>query len=534
MTTPVPFEKKLEVKGGSLETKAARQGFLVNVFSNVGFIVAQTVVSLWMTPYLIGQLGIAAFGMIPLVNTLTSYLSVFTAALNSAISRFLGIDLGRGDDVAANRTFNTALFGLIVLIIALIPAAVATSLVFPAIFKVPLGWERDVSWLFAIVAAAFFVTVISGIFALSPFIHSRFLLSNIANFAGLLARLVITIALFTALRARLWYVGGGILAGALVSLCGYTLLWRKLTPQLHVRVSEFDRSRMRPLTAMGGWMVVNMVGAMLLDRVDLIVVNIYYGAAVTGGYGAVVQLAVLVDSLVTVTSTVIRPVILLKYAQGDLLGLQHIASQSVKLLGLALALPVGLMCGFSRPLISIWLGPSLAYLSLLLVIVVCHLSLNLSVRPLLYVHNAYNKVRWPGIVTLLCGVASVTADILVAQWGKWAYLGIAASTAVIWTFKNAFYMPIYTSHIMRQPWWTFLPCLTWSIIGTLFVGFAAYGLSLVYMPSNWFTLTISAAFVSLVYAGFVWAIGLDRVDKQLLMDLFHLNRIAAVRSPMKG
>lgn len=535
MDTPVVAEKnsKLEPVMLSPSLSGARKYLVLNVLSNVVYQGAYAALSFWMTPFLISYLGIAAFGMIPLVNTLTSYMGVFTTALNLAVSRFLSIDLGEGNDVAANKTFNTALFILIGVIVALIPVAVATSIVFPTLFQVPPGWERDASWLFAMVASSFFVSVIVGIFSLSPFIHSRFLSSNIVNFTGLLARVGIVVLLFNAFQAHLWYAGGGILVGALVSLLGNIILWRKLTPQLHIKVSDFDRSRLRSLTGMGGWTLVNSVGGMLLDRVDLIAVNAFFGAVVTGGYGAIVQLSVLIEVLVNTVSTVLRPVILLKYAQEDFIGLRAVAFRSVKLFGLALALPVGLMCGMSRPLISNWLGASYAYLSPLLVILVCHLSLNLSVRPLLYVHNAYNKVKWPGIVTMLSGAASVAADILLGKWGLWGYLGIAGSTAVIWTFKNAFYMPIYTSRIMGQPWWSFLPCLKWSIIGTLFVGLAAYGLTLVYVPGNLFTLALSAAPVSLAYVGVVWAIGLDHADRQLLRDLSPLKRTSVVRNPAK-
>lgn len=511
----------------------ARKSLVKNVLSNVAYQGASAVISFWMTPFLISYLGIAAFGMIPLANTLTAYMGVFTDALNVAVSRFLSIDLGEGNHVAANKTFNTALFGLIGIIVALIPVTVAISMFFSSLFQVPPGLERDASWLFAMVAAAFFVSMIGGVFSLSPFIHSQFLLSNIVNLLALLVRVSFVFVLFMTSQAHLWYAGGGILVGALVSLLGYLILWRKLTPQLHVRMSDMDRSRLRSLTGMGGWTLVNSVGAMLLSRVDLIVVNAYFGAAVTGRYSAIVQLSLLIETLMTTASAVIRPVIFLKYAQRDFLGLRGVAFRSVKLFGLALALPVGLMCGFSRPLLSIWLGPSFAYLSSLLVILVSFQSLSFSVRPLLYVHNAYNKVRWPGIVTLLSGAANLIADILLAQWGKWGYVGIAVSTAVIWTVKNAFYMPVYTGRIMGQPWWAFLPCLKWSIIGTLLVGLATYGLTFVYMPNNLITLALSAALVSLAYAGVVWTIGLDRTDRQLLKDLSPLKRVPAIQNLVK-
>ncbi len=525
--------KKIEPALLPPRTSSARKNFALNVISNVAFQGVHTVVALWMTPFLISYLGIAAFGMIPLANTVTAYMGVFTTSLNLAISRFMAIELGAGDDVSANKTFNTAFFTLLGIIITLIPVAIIISIFFSSLFQIPLGWERDASWLFALVVAAFFLSVITGMFGLSPFIHSRFLLSNTVNILGLIARIVLVLILFSAFKAHLWFAGAGIMVSGLVAIVGYIILWRKLTPQLHIQISDFDRSRLSSLTGMGGWTLVNQLGGMLLDRVDLIVVNAFFGAAITGGYGAVVQISILVDTLVTTISTVIRPMILLKYSQKDFLGLRDIAFRSVKLFGLALALPVGLMCGLARPLLSIWLGPSFAYLSILLVIVVGHMSLNLSIRPLNYIHNAYNRVKWPAIVLLFCGAASAGADFLVALYGKWGYLGIAASTAVIWTVKNAFYVPIYTSHIMKQRWWTYIPCQRYSIIGTLFVGLTAYGSTLIYMPNNWLSLAISGVLISIVYSGIVWILGLDSTDKHLLMELLPLKSLTSVRDLMK-
>lgn len=503
---------------------SARERFLINVSSNVAFMMAQAVATLWFTPYLIGHLGIAAYGMVPLVNSVAAYLQILTSSLNSAVSRFLTIDLERGDELTANKTFNTALFGIAGSVVALSPMALVLSLAFPYIFDVPPGWESDASWLFATVAIALFILTIGSNFAVSSFAHSRFLLRNTVEFTALLARIGFVVAVFSLFSARLWHVGGGLLIASLVTFLGYVLLWRRLTPQLHVQIAAFDRSRLWALMGMGGWVVVNTVGAMLITRVDLIVVNTFFGAAVTGGYGSVLQFSILISTLANAASTVARPAILRKYAKRDLAGLQRLSSQAVKLLGLALALPVGLLCGFSRPLLAIWLGSPFQDLNVLLVFVVAHLSLVLSVRPLLYIQSAYNKVRWPGIVTLLTGGANVGLAILLALWGGWGAVGVAMAGAVVWTVKNALYMPIYAAHIMELPWWTFLPSLSASVVGTLSVGMVAYGLSLARMPDSWFTLIVSAAVVSLFYAVGVCGIGLSRADWQLLKELIPCDR----------
>ena len=503
----------------SLEVASARRSFLANAFSNATFVGAQAIANLWLTGFLIGRLGIAAFGMVPLVSSLTAYVAILTTALDTALSRFLVLDLERGNPGAANKTFNTALFGLVGIILALSPLVLVLSLAFPTLFKVPPGWERDASWLFVLVASSSFVTVISSSFAVSPFLYGRFVLMNLVNLVGLAARLGMIVILFALLPARLWFAGGGTAIAALVSLLGFVMLWRKFTPDLQVRLAACDLSRLRSLMSMGGWTIVNTLGAMLLSRVDLIVVNAFFGAAMTGGYGSVVQFPLLMEYLATAAGTAIRPVILIKYAQQDFAYLQRLSSQAIKLLGLLLALPAGLLCGFSRPFLAVWLGEPYQYLSILLIILMCHQGINLSVRPLLYVQTAYNKIRWPGIATLVSGIASLGLAILFARWGKWGVAGVPLAVAAAWTVKNVLYMPIYTAHIMKLPWWTFLPSLGPGVLGTLAVGLAAYGLTLMRAPDNWLELAVSVVIVSSLYAAVAGAVGLNRADRQLLRDL---------------
>ncbi len=503
----------------------ARKRFVLNILSNATYIGAQAALTLWMTPYLIGYLGMAAYGVIPLTQNLVSYTSVLTNALNTAVTRYLTIELEQRRVEAANKTFNTALFTILGLFLLLIPAILSMALAFPNIFNLPPGSETDASWLFIMMAITFFISVAGGIFSVSTFVYSEFLKFNLVNIVSLLSRLCSIIVLFSLFSSRLWYAGVSALIAALISLFGYLVLWRKLTPELKIMKSAFDRTQLKEQLGMGGWVVVNTVGVMLLSRVDLIVVNAYYGATMTGGYASLTQFTVLMEYLVSAAGNVIRPVILIKYAQQDIQGLRKLCIQAVKMFGYALALPVGLLCGFSKPFLSLWLGPSFQYLSTLMIAILIHQALNYSVRPMLFIHTAYNKVRWPGIVTLLCGVGSLALGISFAIWNYWGVVGVALAVGLTWTIKNAIYMPIYTAHIMKLKWWSFMPSLAPSIIGALLVGTLSYSMTLINTPANWIVLAFSSSVVSIIYAIIVWSVGLNSEDRRLIIELLPLKRL---------
>src|SRR5208283_1999982 len=83
----------------------ARSRFIVNVASQVGYLVINTAIMLWYIPFLIGHLGVAAYGMASLANSLVAYSAIISMGVEVTVNRFLAIDINGGNDVAANRTF---------------------------------------------------------------------------------------------------------------------------------------------------------------------------------------------------------------------------------------------------------------------------------------------------------------------------------------------------------------------------------------------------------------------------------------------
>jgi len=91
-----------------IDTSARR--FRANVLANLAYFVFNAGLQLWFTRYLIDNLGVATYGLVPLATNMTNYMAILTVALSGSVGRFLTIDLARGDVETANKTFNTSLF----------------------------------------------------------------------------------------------------------------------------------------------------------------------------------------------------------------------------------------------------------------------------------------------------------------------------------------------------------------------------------------------------------------------------------------
>lgn len=493
-----------------------------NVFSNVVYTVIAALVNLWLTPYLIAHIGMAAFGMIPLTNSIVAYAAVFTTAIYNSVSRFLAIEIEKKNTRKANKVFNTAMFSLVGIICALSPIVLILAIFFPALFNVPAGWEVDSCWLFILTAAAFFITLLGSIFSVSPFLKSQFVLINGINFLGLTVKIGLIVLVYSLLTRHLWFVGAASLLGALVSLLGFVILWKVFTPQLTLNIHDFEREQLTAMGSMAGWVTVNMAGAMLLSRADLLIINSYFGAVITGGYASMVQLSLLLEYAANAASIVLRPIILTQYARGDFQTIWQTAYISMKVLGLLMAVPVGLLCGFATPLIRLWLGEEFTFLAPILVLVVFYQGFSLSARPLLFVQNACDRVKWPGIATLISGIGAIVLAIALSVWGRWGYAGVPVAIAIAMILKNGLYMPIYTARILNRSWWVFLPAFIPGVFYTILAGACSFLIYLYSPPQNWLWLAIYSALIFGIFAIIAWFTALKPEEKIFLKNNLHL------------
>lgn len=497
----------------------ARSHFLVNIGSNIAYMLTAMLVMLWYVPFVIDHLGMAAYGMVPLINSLVMYMTIATEGFNVAINRYLTIDINRNDPQAANITFNTAFFAVLLLVCLLLPVMLLAAWWFPTFFQAPDGLEQEARLLFGCVMLTFFLTVVGSNFEVSTLALHRFDLRNLVRTITLAVRVGVILLLFKFLGAHLWQIGVGFVFGAVVTFLGAGVLWHRLTPQLHIQVSHFDRRRLGALLSLSGWSVINRLGMLLFLSVDLVIINLFLGASHTGEYGTLILFPELLRNLADTVTSVLNPAIVGRYATGDWDGLYTLAARAVKLLGVALALPIGLICGLAQPFLTLWLGTNFQHLHILLIVLVGHLSITLATLPLTYVLTSYNRVKIQGVTTLVLGMLNVVLAIVLAVYLEWGTLGVAAATALMFIVKNLFFLSGYSAYVMKQPWWTFYPVLLAGAIGTVCIGLGAYGLTMLWPVDTWLSLIGVAATVSLVYGVAVWCIGLNQAERHQLLGL---------------
>jgi len=488
-----------------------------SVFQVLAFGV-QVVTGICLVPYLIRHLGTAAYGLIPVAGMLTQYVSLISQSISGAVNRFLTIALQKNDIKEANRVFSTAFFSYLGIGLVQIPFFLLVIYFADSIVTIPDELYIDALILLACSAAAFILNLVASVFGVPMYAYNRLDLSRSIDISRCLFRIVGIIALFICLGPALRYVGYVDLTASFLLCIAQVAIAKHLAPMLKLRLFYFDRAKIRQLLGMGGWLLINTVGTLLFLRMDVWVCNRFVSADAAGEYAAVLQWATLIRSGGAITAAVVAPMMMIYYAKSEIESLIRISKVSVRVLSLALAVPISLMCVFSPSLLHIWLGSSFMKLAPLMVIMLCHLVLNVGVMPLFSIQVAMNKVRLPALVTLLMGALNLVFAIVFIKYFDLGIYGVAIAGAIVLTAKNALFTPVYAAVMLRRPWYYFLtPYL--SAIG-LMIGLmtAGYVLRLYVAPVLLLHFALLFVFIGAIGVAAIWFI-LPRSDCRSILAL---------------
>ena len=388
----------------------------------------------------------------------------------------------------------------------------------PYLLNIPSGEDLNIRWLFIWTVLAFVVTTMGSSFAVSSWTQNRLDLRNYLLVANQLLRVVVVVIIFLFSHPSVSQVGFGLTFAALITLLGDLILWRKLTPQLFIKISSFDKSRIRTLFSMGGWMVVNQAGTILFLNIDILVVNIFIGPVEAGKYGSVLLFSLMLRNLASRISTVFTPFMVNKYASKDYETMKVFSVQVVRLMGIAMALPVGLLCALAKPVLELWLGSSFGELSFLLVIMLFHLPINLAVLPLFGLQVTLKKVKWPGIVTLLTGIVNYIVAIIFVKYFKLGMLGVALAGALVLTIKNAVFTPLYGASIQEVKKLTYLVPLIPGVPLAALIATLAWFMSLLIPIHNLLSLIEVTLIIGGSYFLFIFSCLLTKQERQVLIN----------------
>lgn len=490
-----------------------------NLIANMAYFIINILIGILLVPFFIDTLGVASYGIIPLATTMTSYVNLVTQSLNASVSRYLTIDLQKQDYKKANITFNTSLFATFGIILLMVPLVLVVSYYSPVFFNVPVNQKEDVFILFLGVMGALLVRTLGSIYGVSLFAFNRLDLQNFIYSVNIIIQFLLILILFSLYSPKLSYIGYSYFIAAIVTLFLTVIFSKKVNPHFSVNSHDFRISQVKDLGITGGWITIDQIGTLLLFQIDIIVVNKLFGTAAGGEYSIILMWNTLIRTVAGMLAGVLTPVILTCYAKKKFEELVIISKSAVKIMGLSMALPIGLICGFSPLILSLWVGSEFTRLSPLMWLLLSHLAINMSVLPLFPINVSYNKLRIPALVTIFLGIVNLLLAVIIPSITGWGYYGVAVAGVVVLTARHFFFVPVYATKVLGISNNPFKNSMIQVILSTVIVSGIASMIYYFFNISNIINLVSCCGVISLVYLPMIWLGFMSQSERRTIGSL---------------
>ena len=93
-----------------------KKRFAINAFAQIFSFVVSLGITFFLTPYIVSNLGTAAYGFVGLAQNFVSYVQLITIALNSMAGRFISISYHQGNIEQAKKYFTSVFYSNVILL----------------------------------------------------------------------------------------------------------------------------------------------------------------------------------------------------------------------------------------------------------------------------------------------------------------------------------------------------------------------------------------------------------------------------------
>ena len=408
------------------------------LFQLLSFI-TQVAVGVCMVPYLLRNLGVAAYGIVLIAGTLTSYVNLISTSVSSAVNRNLSIALQGEQEDEVQKIFSTAFFSYLGIAVIQVPLLVWIISQIAGNYRNPrgdpsgccgAGWMQCIS-----VPRKPSRKCFRGVNVCA---EQAGFGENARYREGVLGSLGVVIVFFL-LGASLRNIGYVYLVNAIIIFVFAGLYCSVFGSRDTLSIKHFEGDKVKEIIGVGGWLLVSQVGALLFLQMDVWICNRFIGPEVGGEYAALLQWPTLIRQGGALISSLLAPMIVIYFAKNEIQNLIRLTEFGVRIMSLLLAVPIAVLCVMSPLILRLWLGDAFVSMAPLVVIMVCHLVINVGVMPLLHVQLTTNRLKVPALLTLLMGVLNVGIAIYVVMKFEAGVYGVAIVGAVMLTVKNAIF-----------------------------------------------------------------------------------------------
>lgn len=386
-----------------------------NLCTNIANLITNVLVGLYYTPFLVRQLGVGAYGVVPLTLIINQYINVLTGSLTGALSRFYTISLQQQKYKDASKILSTISIVFLILTFVLIPVIYYVLNSLDIIFSIPKQLLKSAKWLFCFTILSFFLSLISSGLNITLYAQNRLDLMNFIRIIRIGSKFIFVLILFEAISVDLFYIGlANFIAEAIVLILSFYYFFSYSPRGIEVKFELFDKTVLASVLGMTFWTIIHQLGDVGLYRVDNIIVNRHWGTELSGALGAISEFGVYITLIIGVISSLFGPIILIAYSHHKHDEVSKMTLTNSMVVGALTAIMVGCLIGYGQNLLRFWLGDSFVKYTCWFVLKLLPLPFFAAAGIYAFVNRAWNNVKMPAINTVVLGCVNVVILLLFA------------------------------------------------------------------------------------------------------------------------
>ncbi len=492
-----------------------KTGMLLSYASNL-LLVA---VNIFMTPFLVGSLGDAEYGVYQTMASFAGYLVLINFGTGTVMTRYVSMYLGKGDKKGERNYIAMCLIITGALAFLIILAASVLFIFIDNIYAATLSAEQiqKAKTLFILIASNVVVMLIAQAFQGIVTAYEKFNFTGVWHILKTLLKVALLVALFFICKDSIVIAAVDLgLSCLYLALCwGYSVKLNA-TPKLY----KFDRKIFSSSAVFSLAILLQAVVNQVNTRVDITILSIMISPESVTRYSVAMQVFSIFSSLSTAAISIYLPrftkLVASGESNGETITREMIAPSRVQTLVSGAIMFGFLVCG--TDFIRVWMGEGYGLSWWIAVIIMVPSFLMYTNGVVVSVLDAMQKRLVRSVVLTVMAAANIGISIfLVHSIGE---IGAPIGTAIATTVGSVIIMNIYYKKAIGVKlgmlfggiFKGILPCF---ILATL----AALPLTLVVPVGFWGFLVKGGVFVT-VLAVTLMLFGFNKEEKKLVLKPF--------------
>ena len=273
---------------------------------------------LYTSRIVLQALGESDYGVYNVIGGVVAMFSIISGSLNSAVSRFITFEMGKGEGARLNAVYSTAV--TIQMILAAVVVLVAEPVGMWFIrneMTIDPARIQAAEWVLHFSLLAFVINLMSVPQMASITAHEKMSAYAVIGIMDGLLRFGVALLIMNSSQDRLIYYAALMMLSVLLVRVAYGIYCRMHFEECRYR-PVLDRGLMKEMFSFAGWNFIGVTAGVLRDHGGNILVNIFSGSvAVNAARGVALQLSNAVQGFVTNFMTAVNPQITKSYAAGE-------------------------------------------------------------------------------------------------------------------------------------------------------------------------------------------------------------------------